>query len=173
MSRLQVSCLHTLSLPHIDPVSTDSPYFRSARNPKMRVGPVGLGPNVSNPSSSSARPRTLGYRGIGHVGLRVVSLDKSQRFYDTILGLASEKGQPGTARLRCGSDTLVIYEESGGDSDFHFGFRLDSHRQVEEWKKWIVDNKITIIDDITEKGHPRSFKFRDPDGHLIEISSKR
>lgn len=127
---------------------------------------------MGKPASSSARPRSLADRGIGHVGLRVVSLEKSRRFYNKILGIASEKSQRGTARLRCGSDTLVIHEESGGDSDFHFGFRLDSHGQVEEWKNWILDNKITILDDITEKGHPRSFKFRDPDGHLIEISSK-
>lgn len=128
---------------------------------------------MRNRASSSDRPRSLEDRGIGHVGLRVTSLGRSLRFYDKILGLASSKGQTGTARLPCGSDTLVIYEESSKNTDFHFGFRLDSRSQVDEWKNWIIHNKITILDNITEKDHPRSFKFRDPDGYIIEISSKR
>ncbi len=120
----------------------------------------------------STRPKSIGEYGIGHVGLKVSDIKKSRRFYSKILGLPSDNRRSGTVRMRCGSDSLVIYEDDAGASNFHFGFRLDSRSSVEEWKRWITNNDIRISDDIAEKDHPRSFKFRDPDGYLIEISSK-
>ena len=101
------------------------------------------------------------------------NIDKSSKFYGEILGLSSEKRPRRTARMRCGPDSLVIYEEDAKGSSFHFGFRIGSRTLVEEWKNWIARNGIKILDDISEKGHPLSFKFRDPDGYLIEISSKK
>jgi catechol 2,3-dioxygenase-like lactoylglutathione lyase family enzyme len=122
--------------------------------------------------SNSPRPTglvSLARDGIGHVGLKVSDVERSRSFYSKILGLASETRRPGVALVRCGSDALVIYEHTG---DSHFGFRLESPSLVDEWKSWIESNNITIYDDIVEEGHPRGFKFKDPDGHLIEISAK-
>ncbi len=117
------------------------------------------------------RPVSLVNRGIGHVGLKVSNLEKSRKFYHEILGLKSGTKGPATAFVPLGSDILVLYEAGAGTSDFHFGFRLDSPSQVDEWKNWLRSNNIRIYDDITGEDHPRSIKFRDPDGHWIEIAS--
>ncbi len=117
------------------------------------------------------RPVSLVNRGIGHVGLKVSNLEKSRKFYHEILGLKNETKGPSTAFVPSGPDILVLYEANAGTSDFHFGFRLDSPSQVEEWKHWLKSNNIRIYDDITGEDHPRSIKFRDPDGHWIEIAS--
>ncbi len=122
-------------------------------------------------SQKRARPVSLENRGIGHVGLKVSNLEKSRKFYHEILGLKSETKGQSTAFVPSGSDTLVLYEAGAGASDFHFGFRLDSPSQVDEWKHWLRSNNIRIYEDITGGDHPRSIKFRDPDGHWIEIAS--
>jgi catechol 2,3-dioxygenase-like lactoylglutathione lyase family enzyme len=126
---------------------------------------------MSSESPKSKRPVSLANRGIGHVGLKVSNLEKSRKFYDEILGLKNETKGPSTAFVPSGSDLLVLYEAGAGTSDFHFGFRLDSPFQVDEWKRWLRSNNIRICEDITGADHPRTIKFRDPDGHWIEIAS--
>jgi catechol 2,3-dioxygenase-like lactoylglutathione lyase family enzyme len=131
----------------------------------LKVGTVG------SISPKPKRPISLANRGIGHVGLKVSNLEKSRKFYDEILGLNSETKGARQAFVPSGSDILVLYKAGAGTSDFHFGFRLDSPSQVDDWKHWLRSNNIRIYEDIAEEGHPRSFKFRDPDGYWIEIAS--
>lgn len=126
---------------------------------------------MDSTSPKPNRPVSLAKRGIGHVGLRVSNLERSRKFYHEILGLKNETKGTSTAFVPAGSDILVLYEADAGKSDFHFGFRLDSPSQVDEWKQWLRNNRIRIHEDITGKDHPRSIKFRDPDGHWIEIAS--
>jgi catechol 2,3-dioxygenase-like lactoylglutathione lyase family enzyme len=118
------------------------------------------------------RPVSLGNRGISHVGLEVSDLEGSRKFYREILGLKSEIKGPGHVFIRSGSDILVLYTARPKTSDFHFGFRLDSSSDVEEWKQFLLRNRIRIYEDIDEEGHPRSFKFKDPNGYWIEISER-
>ena len=122
-------------------------------------------------SQRTNRPASLASRGIGHVGPKVYDLEKSRKFYHEILSLKDETKGPSTAHVPSGSDILALYETSAGSSTFHFGFLLDSPIQVNEWKEWLKSNNIPIYDDINEEDHPRSIKFRDPDGHWIEIAS--
>jgi catechol 2,3-dioxygenase-like lactoylglutathione lyase family enzyme len=126
-------------------------------------------------SSRSPKPNTpvsLANRGIGHVGLKVSNLEKSRKFYHDILGLKNEAKGTRAAFVPSGSDILVLYKAGAGTSDFHFGFRLDSPSQVDEWKRWLRSNNIRIYEDMMGEDHPRSIKFRDPDGHWIEIAAR-
>jgi catechol 2,3-dioxygenase-like lactoylglutathione lyase family enzyme len=118
------------------------------------------------------RPESLGNRGIALVGLKVSNIQESRKFYREILGLKSNIRGPGQAFIPSGSDILVLYTTGPKASDFHFGFRLDSALQVEEWKHWLLRNNIRVYEDIIDEGHPRSFKFKDPDGYWIEISER-
>ena len=117
--------------------------------------------------STSRKPKlpvSLPNRGIGHVGLKVSNLEKSREFYHKILGLKNKTKGENTAFVPSGSDILVLYEAKEGVSDFHFGFRLDSPSQVEEWKHWLRSNNVRIYEYINEEGHPRTIKLKDPDG---------
>jgi catechol 2,3-dioxygenase-like lactoylglutathione lyase family enzyme len=122
----------------------------------------------------SARPKppvSLANLGIGHVGLRVSNLDESRMFYRKILGLKNKTKGARQAFVQSGSDLLVLNKGGDSQTDFHFGFRLGSPHQVNEWKRWLIGNNIRIYEDIDEEGHPRSLKFKDPDGYWIEIAS--
>jgi len=121
----------------------------------------------------SKGPSSLSIGGIAHVGLRVSNARKSRRFYKEILGLKCDENKPGIAFLSSGSDLLVLYEKNKGRSGFHFGFTVNTRLQVEKWKEWLRARGVRIYEDIIESGHPRSFKFRDPDGYWVEISSRR
>ncbi len=115
---------------------------------------------------------SLSKLGIAHVGIQVSDLKRSLAFYTDLLNLRSENNKPGLAFLSAGPDLLVLYQKGGGISDFHFGFRLDKRSEVDKWKSWLKSNKVRIYEDISETGHPRSFKIKDPDGYWVEISSK-
>ncbi len=118
-------------------------------------------------------PTSLRDGGIRHVGLKVSNLERSRKFYGEILGLTPETKGQDIAFVPSGSDILVLYQNDAGMSDSHFGFRLGKASQVDEWKNWLTSNDVRIYEDITEEDHPRSFKFRDPDGYWIEIASDR
>jgi len=111
-------------------------------------------------------------RGITHVGLKVSDIEKSRKFYREILGFKDELGQPGVVFLPAGRDRLVVYDANSGTSDFHFGFNVETLQQVKEWRDWLRSKNVTILEDMTEDKH-RSVKFKDPDGHWVEISSEK
>jgi catechol 2,3-dioxygenase-like lactoylglutathione lyase family enzyme len=66
----------------------------------------------------------------------------------------------------------VLYDKDHGSPKIHFGFRVNTPRQVEEWRFWLKKKKVRILEDVKEHDF-RSIKFRDPDGHTIEISQER
>ena len=120
--------------------------------------------------SKVSRRALLSKGGIRHVGLKVFDLEKSCRFYRDILGLPTRAKGARTAFVRSGSDVIVLTQDKTGSSDFHFGFRLGSSSQVDEWRDWLRERGVVIEEDIARSDHPRSFKFRDPDGFVVEIA---
>ena len=64
---------------------------------------------------------------------------------------------------------LVLYDKDHGYPNIHFGFRVDTPKQVDEWRDWLKKNSVAIIEEVREHDF-RSIKLRDPDGHCIEIS---
>ena len=120
----------------------------------------------------SKLPRALKHKGIAHVGLMVSNIAKSRRFYRDTLGLQNTLRHRGVAYVPCGSDLLVLYDKDHGSPDIHFGFRVHSRSQVDQWRAWLKKKQISIMEDVKEHDF-RSVKFRDPDGHCIEISHER
>ena len=120
----------------------------------------------------STRPRSLKPKGIAHVGLMVSNIAKSRRFYQEILGLQNKLRHPGVAYVPAGSDLLVLYDKGHGFPRIHFGFRVRTPREVDDWRAWLRRKKVAIIEDVKEHDFT-SVKFRDPDGHCIEISHER
>lgn len=119
--------------------------------------------------SKTGPPQMLASVGIGHVGLRAANLEKSVQFYRDILGLKAPSTGEGVARIPSGPDLIVLHSEDYASSDFHFGFRVTSPLQVDEWRDWFRRRKIRIYQNVTEEKF-RSIKIRDPDGHWIEIT---
>ena len=84
------------------------------------------------------------------------------------MGLKAELREQGVVRFLSGRDVLVLHAKNAGASGFHFGFRVDHPSKVDQWRGWLINNKIPVHEDITHK-NKYSIKIRDPDGHLIEI----
>ena len=106
------------------------------------------------------------------MGLMVSNIAKSRRFYRDTLGLQNTLRRRGVAYVPCGSDLLVLYDKDRGSPNIHFGFRVNSPSQVDQWLAWLKKKRISIMEDVKEHDF-RSVKFRDPDGHCIEISHER
>jgi catechol 2,3-dioxygenase-like lactoylglutathione lyase family enzyme len=128
------------------------------------------GPTVKSKKRSMHPPTSLRADGITHVGLKVSDVGRSRRFYRRLLGLRDEPRDPGVVYVPSGRDRLVLYEAGQGMTRFHFGFNVDSPSKVDKWKDWLRKHDVPIHEDIAEDSRYRSIKFRDPDGHWIEIS---
>ncbi len=123
-------------------------------------------------SKQAKHPRPLKSKGLAHVGLMVSNIPRSRKFYNNILGLKSQQKQRGVVYVPAGKDLLVLYDKNHGFPKIHFGFRVNTAKEVDEWRDWLKKKKVRIIEDYG--GHDfRSIKFRDPDGHCIEISEER
>ena len=121
---------------------------------------------------SSKRPRSLKTKGIAHVGLMVSNIARSRRFYQDTLGLQNQLRHRGVAYVPAGRDLLVLYDKDHGFPKIHFGFRVKSPREVDDWRVWLKRKRVAILEDVREHDFT-SVKFRDPDGHCIEISHER
>ncbi len=102
----------------------------------------------------------------------VSNIQISRIFYNDVLGLNNKQKQRGVVYIPAGKDLLVLYDKNHGFPKIHFGFRVNTAKEVDEWRDWLKKKKVRIIEDYS--GHDfRSIKFRDPDGHCIEISEER
>ncbi len=124
------------------------------------------------PIATHKRPRSLKPREIAHVGLMVSNIERSRRFYGKVLGLANQLRHKGVVYVPFKRDLLVLYDNDHGSPKIHFGFRVETIRQVDDWREWLKSKRIRILEDV-KKHNFRSTKFRDPDGHCIEISQER
>jgi catechol 2,3-dioxygenase-like lactoylglutathione lyase family enzyme len=102
----------------------------------------------------------------------VSNIPKSRRFYRDILGLQNKLRHKGVAYVPAGADLLVLYDKDHGFPKIHFGFRVNSPRQVDDWRNWLRRKRVPILEDVKEHDFT-SVKFKDPDGHCIEISHER
>ncbi len=116
--------------------------------------------------------------GLNHITIRVNRIDASKEFYGEILGfeLIRTMGQSMAVYDVGNGDTLVIVEaETSNDStsrDFrvdHFGFYVDSPKQVDELATYFRDKEVTIMSGPANRKKGRFLFVADPDGNMIEF----
>ena len=118
-------------------------------------------------------------------GLYVDDLDRSARFYQTILGfrtifrnnrlcamsvadkqvfLLFKKGA--SAKPSSGPEGIVPGHD--GQGQLHVAFSITS-RSLDEWKHWLDNNDVPIESTVKWNDGGTSLYFRDPDEHAIEL----
>ena len=115
---------------------------------------------------------SLELSGIDHVSLPVDDLERSTAFYRNVLGLREDVREEGFALFRCGTDLLALMERHPGGPQavhLHFGFRVDSPREVDRWAERLLDHGVHITQGPEDRDDGRAVYFLDPDGFELEI----
>jgi catechol 2,3-dioxygenase-like lactoylglutathione lyase family enzyme len=118
--------------------------------------------------------------GIKETCLYVADTSRTRKFYEGSLGLTCFAEQPGVmVFFRAGTSVLLCFNadttRGQGDLPAHFGsgelhFAFESDREhYDAWRKTVFDAGIAIEHDHVWKSGHRSFYFRDPDRHCVEI----
>ncbi len=116
--------------------------------------------------------------GLNHITIRVNRIEASKEFYGDILGfeLIKTMGQSMAVYNIGNGDTLVIVEaETSYDPtsrDFrvdHFGFFVDSPKEVDEIAAYLRDKEVTIMSGPANRKEGRFVFVADPDGNMIEF----
>lgn len=116
---------------------------------------------------------------IKETAINITDIQKTEDFYHGILGLEIIVKDENLIFFRAGSDLLLCFiTDKTKDQKTppphaargvqHFAFEC-SEDDYERWKKFIPENNIEMETEITWKSGKRSFYFRDPDGHSVEI----
>lgn len=116
--------------------------------------------------------------GLNHITIRVNRIDASKEFYEDVLGfeLVKTMGQSMAVYDVGNGDTLVIVEaETSYDPtsrDFrvdHFGFFVDTPKEVDEIATYLRDKEVTIMSGPANRKKGRFLFVADPDGNMIEF----
>lgn len=107
------------------------------------------------------------------------NLSKMQEFYGEKLGLNLIGRSDGHVFFEAGESVLLIFDRTlsaiqhglpphAANGDIHFAFLLDQASEYEQCKKNLENAGVAIE---FEKEWPmgKSFYFRDPENHLVEI----
>lgn len=112
---------------------------------------------------------------LSHLGLPVLDLDRSLRFYSTYLGFdpATATGYPdGTTIIRNarGFDLALhpTTEPPPPVRFLHFGFRVGAADHVRELRERLEADNVSIVERDEEPDFI-SFKCLDPDGWRVEV----
>jgi glyoxylase I family protein len=134
-----------------------------------------------------AEPRRMQLTGLHHVTLISGDLARTTEFYSGVLGLTlvregANDDDPGARHFWFGDaqgtpGTLVSFLEYaampegtvGRGSTHHLAFSVGSAAEQDAWREWLTSKHVPSSEVLT-RGGLRSLYFRDPDGHLLEIT---
>jgi catechol 2,3-dioxygenase len=110
---------------------------------------------------------------LAHVTLNVPKLEESLWFFEEILGMTVVKREDLAVYLRCWNDfnspfTLSLIRSKMPGLD-HLAWRADSNEDLHNVIRIVQEQTLGLGWDNGEFGHPTTYRFRDPDGHVNEI----
>jgi catechol-2,3-dioxygenase len=111
--------------------------------------------------------------------INITNIERTVNFYHQILGLEVITKNETLVFFRVGSDLLLCFDTDKTKNQTsppphaargiqHFAFECSTD-DYEKWKDVIKENNIEMEAEITWESGKRSFYFRDPDGHCVEI----
>ena len=153
----------------------------------MSVGPEmpGSAPEPSDAAPDSARRMRLA--GVHHITGICADLERTTAFYRDILGLALLReghndddpdarhfwfGHAGEGGMRISFMEYPAMEAGrvGVGSTHHFAFAVGSPEELDAWRDHLRARDVECTD-IFDRGGLRSIYLRDPDGHILEITT--
>lgn len=117
------------------------------------------------------RPKLVGLR---HIAIKVRKFESAIKFYRDVIGMSLELQTEDYAYLTTGSDNLSLHylgAKFGHHQKLeHIGFLVDLPAKVDEWKNYMYQAGIAILESPKTFGvGTRSFSVADPDGNEVEF----
>jgi len=125
--------------------------------------------------------------GLHHVTAIAADPERTTAFYRDVLGLALlhdgvSDDDPGTRHLWFGTGpghlvSFLCYPELpagvvGRGSTHHFAFAVESDAELGAWCDYLRGRAVETSD-VLDRGAFASLYARDPDGHVVEIATRR
>lgn len=120
--------------------------------------------------------------GVYHTSIPADDIDRAERFYTEVLGmqLDARVGRKGSSivRLRCGADTVVLFERPRAlgrdshkeDGTYHQSFEM----RIEDFDEAVESiKKLGTFHQITERDSGRTLYFWDTEGNYEELHASR
>ena len=110
---------------------------------------------------------------ISHLNLGVSNVGISERFYGEILGLPTRRVEE-HVEIRWSDDFVLVLTSSppAGRGKFHFGFRVGSAKEVDDWAARLRERGVEIVVGPSGENGRRQLFCIDPDDYKIEIYSE-
>jgi glyoxylase I family protein len=139
---------------------------------------------------ASAEERRMRLRGVHHVTAICADMERTIAFYRDLLGLAvvhdGRNDDDASARHVWFGDadaspgSLVSFMEYpslpegvvGRGSTHHFALVVETPEEQEAWRQHLGAHGVQTSE-ILDRGPFRSLYLRDPDGHLLELATRR
>lgn len=99
---------------------------------------------------------------INHLAVKVTNLERTQKFYEEVLGLKLIKQIPGMCFMACGTHFIAFMEKDVPGLD-HFCLTLEKYNQTN------VLAKLKALGIASETEDTRTY-FSDPDGNKIQLA---
>ena len=116
---------------------------------------------------------------IKETAINIINVGRTEDFYHGIFGLEIISKDDNMIFFRVGTDLLLCFitentkEQTtppphAASGKQHFAFECNRN-DYQKWKDVLKEKNIVMEMEITWKTGKRSFYFRDPDGHCVEI----
>jgi catechol 2,3-dioxygenase-like lactoylglutathione lyase family enzyme len=118
-------------------------------------------------SSAQSAPGESGMRALSlnHVTVRVPDVQRTSRFYQELFGMPLKQHSEKTHILGVGKSFFGIEQKDGGPALDHYDFGIAGFNADQAAAKLKARN-LTL----EPGGTKESFKFRDPDGFLVQLN---